>query len=373
MKSMPVIVYVGTRKGAFLYRGDASRRQWKVDGPHFLGQVINHIVPDPRNPKVILAAAKPGHLGPSLFRSLDGGKTWKEASKPPAFPHGHEDSVKQVFCLSAGLPSRPGEWWAGTAPHGIFRSSDNGDTWESLKGFNEHPLRPKWRGDREQGPPDDPNTHSLVLDPRDANHLYAGFSSGGVFESTDGGADWKPLNKGVAADFLPVKDAEYGHDPHCVKIHPLMPDRLYQQNHCGIYRIDRPSNTWERIGRNMPKEIGDIGFPIVLHPRDPDTAWVFPMDGTMVWPRTSPGGKPAVYVTHNAGKTWKRQDKGLPKSQAWLTVKRQAFTCDAATPVGLYFGTTSGELWASRDEGAKWECIASHLPHICSIETRSSG
>jgi photosystem II stability/assembly factor-like uncharacterized protein len=369
MKNRPITIYVGTRKGAFFFKGDASRKKWKLEGPLFLGQVINHVVPDPRDKKVILVAAKPGHLGPSLFRSLDGGKTWKESTKPPAFPQGHTDSVKQVFCLSPGIASQPGVWWAGTAPHGIFRSTDNGDTWESVKGFNEHPERSKWRGEPENSPPDDPNTHSLALDPRDPNHLYAGFSIAGVFESTDGGADWKPFNKGVAATFSPEKDPEYGHDPHCVKIHPAMPDRLYQQNHCGIYRIDRPAVRWERIGDNMPKEIGDIGFPIVLHPRDPDTAWVIPMDGREVWPRTSIGGKPAVYVTRNAGKSWKRQDKGLPKSQAWLTVKRQSFASDAGDPVGLYFGTTSGELWVSRDEGGKWECVAAHLPQIVSIET----
>src|SRR6185295_8064780 len=198
MKSKPVTIYVGTRKGAFIYKGDAARKKWALDGPRFLGQVINHIVPDPRDRKVILVAAKPGHLGPSLFRSLDGGKTYKEASKPPAFPKGHADSVKQVFCLSPGVESQPGVWWAGTAPHGIFRSTDDGDTWESVKGFNEHPMRPKWRGEPENSPPDDPNTHSIVLDPRDPNHLYAGFSIGGIFESRDGGADWKPLNQGVA-------------------------------------------------------------------------------------------------------------------------------------------------------------------------------
>ena len=142
------------------------------------------------------------------------------------------------------------------------------------------------------------------------SHLYIGMSSGGVFESTDRGANWKPLNAGCAADFLPVPDPEYGHDPHCVRLHPLAPDILYQQNHCGIYRMERPAGRWERIGMKMPKKIGDIGFPVVLHPRDPDTLWVFPMDGTSVWPRTSPGGKPAAYVSRNAGKTWQRLDTG---------------------------------------------------------------
>lgn len=158
------------------------------------------------------------------------------------------------------------------------------------------------------------------------------------------------------------------HDPHCIRLCPSNPDRLYQQNHCGIYRLDRPSDTWVRIGKAMPKRVGDIGFPMVAHPRDADTAWVFPMDGTAVWPRTSPEGKPAVYATRNGGKTWQRLDAGLPDKQAWWTVKRQAMTADALEPVGLYFGTTSGELWMSRDEGRRWTCVARQLPEIYAVE-----
>ena len=167
---------------------------------------------------------------------------------------------------------------------------------------------------------------------------------------------------------MPDPDPEFGHDPHCVRLHPLAPDLLYQQNHCGIYRMRRPEGRWVRIGDNMPKEVGDIGFPIVLHPRDPDTAWVFPMDGTDVWPRTSPGGKPAVYVTRDAGERWKRLDRGLPREQAWFTVRRQAMTVDAHDPVGVYFGTTSGEVWGSANEGGEWSCLARHLPLIHAVE-----
>ena len=172
-------------------------------------------------------------------------------------------------------------------------------------------------------------------------------------------------------DFAPPKtdgtEYEYGHDPHCVVQHPVDGNRLWMQNHCGIYKIDRPSNRWERIGKAMPKEIGDVGFGIVAHPRDPNTAWVFPMDGTENWPRTSPGGKPAMYMTRNAGETWKRCDEGLPREQAWWTVKRQAFCSDNKDPVGLYFGTTNGEVWASDDEGTSWHLLFRDLPHIYSV------
>jgi hypothetical protein len=203
--------------------------------------------------------------------------------------------------------------------------------------------------------------------------MYIGMSSGGVFESTNKGADWKPLNTGATVDHMPDPNPEYGQDPHCVRLHPLDPDILYQQSHCGIYRMDRREGRWVRIGEKMPKSVGDIGFPMVLHPRDPGTAWVFPMDGTQVWPRTSPGGKPAAYVTRNAGKTWRRLDNGLPTENAWFTVFRQAMTADAHNPVGIYFGTTCGEIWASTNEGEKWTCIARHLPHIYAVESAELG
>jgi hypothetical protein len=172
----------------------------------------------------------------------------------------------------------------------------------------------------------------------------------------------------VKADFLPDPNAEFGHDPHCVRFAKSNPDRIWQQNHCGIFRLDRPGDEWVDVSAAMPKSVGAVGFPIVTHPRDPDTAWVFPMDGTDVWPRVSPGGRPAAYRTLDAGKTWRRQDQGLPEAQAWWTVKRQAMTRDDRDPVGLYVGTTSGELWASRDEGRTWRCIARHLPHIYAVE-----
>jgi photosystem II stability/assembly factor-like uncharacterized protein len=192
-------------------------------------------------------------------------------------------------------------------------------------------------------------------------------SSGGVHESNDRGRSWSPIVRGleVVEGFDPNNLAF--HDPHCVRMCPSEPSRLYQQNHCGIYRRDGSSD-WVRIGKNMPKQVGDIGFPMVVHPRDADTAWVLPMDGQTVWPRTSPGGKPSVYVTRNGGKRWQRLDAGLPGSQAWWTVKRQAMTSDVQNPVGLYFGTTSGELWMSRDEGKRWACIARNLPEIYAVE-----
>ena len=364
-----VTLLVATRKGFWTLASDAARQGWTLGGPRFLGHNVHHVVSDPRDGKTWLAAARTGHLGPTVFRSIDRGRTWTEASKPPAFRAGGGRTVDHTFWLTPGHASEPGAWYAGTSPQGLFRSTDGGATWAGVAGFNEHPQRKAWCGGDQDGTPDGPKLHSVLVDPRDPKHLYIAMSSGGVFESTDGGADWRPLNRGVRADFLPSPAPEYGHDPHCVRFAGGNPDRLWQQNHCGLYRLDRPSDEWADIGAGLPKSVGSVGFPVVAHPRDPDTAWIFPMDGTDVWPRTAPGGRPAVYRTLDGGRSWRRQDKGFPASQAWWTVKRQAMTVDPREAPGVYLGTTSGEVWASRDEGRSWRCIARNLPPIQAVET----
>ncbi len=371
--SRGVTLLIGTRKGAWFFSSDASRRTWRVDGPHFLGQIVNHIVRDPRS-GTLLMAAKTGHLGPTIFRSTDKGRTWKEAGRPPAFPSvgANGDATKaravsHTFWLSPGHASEPGVWWAGTSPPGLFVSTDDGVSWESADGFNEHEMYWKWCP-ADGGTPDGALLNQIAIDPRDAAHMYVATSTGGVFETKDRAKTWRPLNKNVEANFFPDPYPEYGQDAHWIALAPTNPDRLWQQNHCGIYRLDRPGEKWERIGKAMPKDVGDIGFTIVPHPRDDKCAWVFPMDGSTVWPRTSPDGKPAVYRTRDGGRKWERQDKGFPKKQGWFTVKRQAFCSDAAKPVGLYLGTTGGEVWASTNEGGRFVQIAAHLPEIYSVE-----
>ena len=368
-----VVVLLATRKGAWLLHGDARRKNWRSDGPHFLGNTIHHVVLDPRDRQTLLAAAKTGHLGPTIFRSTDYGRTWKEARRPPAFakaPAGETGrTVDHTFWLTPGHESEPGVWYAGTSPQGLFRSEDGGFTWAPVFTMEDDPQYRQWLGSAQDGTPDGPKLHSILVDPRDAAHLYFGMSGGGLHESMDRGRSWKPVVSGLeVVEGLDAANLAF-HDPHCVRLCPSNPDRLYQQNHCGIYRIDRPSNEWVRVGRNMPKRVGDIGFPMVVHPRDADRAWVFPMDGSSVWPRTCVAGIPGVYATGNGGKTWQRRAAGLPERDAWWTVKRQAMAADACDPVGLYFGTTSGALWFGSDEGRQWTCIASNLPEIYAVET----
>ena len=269
---MPLQLFIATRKGLWIATAGADRRSWTLSQPAFLGQQCHHAVLDPRDGLTLLCASRQWHLGPTVFRSTDGGETWKEAASPPRFPEGEARAraVDHVFWLSPGPASHPGRWYCGTSPQGLFLSEDGGQTWAPVSGFNDHPDQHKWVGSDKDQTPDGGKLHSIVVDPQDPDHLYISMSGGGTFESTDGGADWRPLNQGVAAEFFPPaeegSEREYGHDPHCMVISPSRPDRLWQQNHCGIYRLDRPQTRWTRVGEAMPKEVGDIGFGIVPHP-----------------------------------------------------------------------------------------------------------
>ena len=379
---------VSTRKGIFFLQKSLDELTgWELSEPVFLGHIINHAILDPRDGATMLAAARTGHLGPTIFRSTDAGKTWQEAIRPPAFdkagPGEKPRVVSHTFWLTPGHADDPGVWYAGTSPQALWVSEDSGASWSSVRGFNDDPEYELRTEDPQAGTPDGPVLHSILIDPRESRHMYLGLSGGGIYESLDKGESWSPLNQGMACPIAepvaPSESSEIAHGsiewqevgpqhyPHCVQMHARSPDVLYQQNHCGIYRLQRPNTVWERIGNNMPAAIGDIGFVMGLHPQDANTCWVFPMDGTDVWPRTSPGGRPAVYKTVDGGDSWICQDNGLPE-RGWYTVKRQCMSVSTSEPASVYFGTTSGEVWGSTNEGDHWRCLAAHLPEIYAVE-----
>ncbi|MCB9685252.1 MAG: glycosyl hydrolase [Alphaproteobacteria bacterium] len=370
---MSLQLYISTRKGLWIADGGPSGDTFELRGPTFLGQQCHHCVLDPRDGRTLLLASRQWHLGPTVFRSDDGGRTFVEAEHPPRFAKGDARgrAVDHVFWLTPGHADEPGVWYCGTSPQGLFRSEDGGRSWEPVSGYVDHPDQQKWAGGDKDQTPDGGKLHSVLVDPRDPARLFVSMSGGGTFTSGDRGATWSPMNQGVDMDFAPPppegEEYPYGHDPHHMVQHPTSPDRFWQQNHCGIYRRDGVDGRWIRVGRNMPADVGDVGFPVVVHPKDPDTAFVFPMDGTKDWPRTPPHGRPAMYLTRDGGETWQRRDAGLPTEQAWWTVKRQAMCGDGRDPLGIYLGNTNGEVWRTRDEGASFECLFRHLPHVYAI------
>lgn len=365
-----IILLVSTDKGAFLYFSDADRRHWDVSGPHFMGATVHHLVLDPRDNNTLLASVQSRISGNIIYRSTNFGKSWEPANKQPKFKKNKLNRViDHVFCLMPGHDEEKKCWYAGTSPQGLFRSEDGGNNWEAVTGFNDNENWESWTKKSDDGYPKVSKLHSIIINSSNKNHMYIGMSYGGVFQTLDAGKKWAPINDGLHADYMKNKNSKFGHDPHSVISHPYNPERLYQQNHCGIYKLDTPNKKWVRIGDNMPSDIGDIGFPIAIHPNDPNTIWVFPIDGTEIWSRVCPEGQPAIYCSKDGGESWFRQDIGLPMRNAWLTVLRKSLNTDSMLEAGIYFGTTSGSLWMSDNEGNSWRQIAIHLPRILSIET----
>ncbi|MEL6712588.1 MAG: glycosyl hydrolase [Planctomycetota bacterium] len=367
-----VRILAGTRKGAFVVHGDAERRRFTVDpDPWHLGSTVFHVAPDPRakDGSRVLAALRTPDGVPTVVHSDDGGARWQESAAPPRFseetggsagPSRFDRAVNQVFWLTPGHRLRPGSWFAGTSPQGLFHTDDHGRTWEPVLGLHHHPSFDAWTRPDEQRTPDGAKLHSILVDPRDADHLYVALSAGVVLESRDGGLGWAPVGE------LP----EGAGSPHALAFAPTDPDLLWLQARGGVYRCELDEGeVWERAGPRADDGTWlDAGFPVATHPADPDAAFLVPMDASDAWSRTSPGGRPAVFRTRDRGATWQRIERGFPKAPSWWTVKRQCLAVDGHDPLGVYFGTSSGEIWGSRDEGSSFFQVARGLPHIYSLE-----
>ncbi|HEY6057141.1 MAG TPA: hypothetical protein VIV06_03870 [Candidatus Limnocylindrales bacterium] len=352
-----VRLLVGTRKGGFIFESDGARGAWRVEGPLCAGWPVHDMTYDPTS-DTIFAGAGNAWFGPAVFRSPDGGTSWSHSSEGLAYG----DDGPKVSTVWSVAPAR-GSLFAGVDPAGLFRSDDGGSTWTHVQGLTDHPTRPTWQ----------PGAGGLILHtilphPTEADRMWVAISAVGTFETTDGGTSWMPRNKGVRADFMLEKYPETGQCVHKLVMAAGDPEHLYQQNHCGVYRSFDGGASWQEVTAGLPSE---FGFPMVAHPRDPATAWVIPHTGPEHG-RFMPDGRAAVWRTVDGGDTWQEQTDGLPGQNAYLTVLRESMASDRLDPVGLYFGTTSGELYGSRDGGQSWSVVAEHLPDIWAVDTITS-
>ncbi len=381
-KSAQVKVFVGTRKGGFIFTSDRERKKWQVGDLQFKSWNVMHMQLDPRDQR-LHAATVHDVYGPSTHYSDDFGLTWTQARGVPAFsrpsksgrPLGTPDEardaagdaktvlstpeqINKIWHIAPGRVDEPGVLYAGVEPAALFKSTDRGETWTVNEGLFDHPHRSLWY----------PGAgglclHTIILDPADQQRMYVAVSTGGCYRSDDGGLTWHPHNKNVRADFLPDKFPEFGQCVHKIAMHPSQPNVLYQQNHCGVYRSDNAGEDWIDIGEGkLPSR---FGFPIAVHPHDPNTIYVVLEESDDY--RLSVDGRFAVWRSRDGGDTWKRLSNGLPE-RAYLVVLREAMAVDTCDDAGLYVGTSTGQVFYSRDSGDTWELMADYLPPVLSVE-----
>lgn len=372
---------VGTTKGAFVLDGDDTRAAWSVRGPYCDGWPINHVIGD-RGTGQIWAGGGGDWSGAGVWRSADGGHTWAvsrlSSGQMDEWAGADPDFAAQIGWSGEPAPfgDRFGQVWslarigdrlyAGTKPAALLVSDDNGRSWSEVKGLTDHPSAADWN----------PGAAGLVLhtiigDPQDPDSMWIGISAAGVFASTDGGATWErrndvadPAAYGQPEHPAGPRDGQTGLCVHHIVRAPGTGDVLYQQNHWGVWRSTDGGVTWVEVTAGLPSS---FGFPIRVHPRDPQTIWTLPLNGDMAG-RFPPGASAAVWCSRDGGATWTAQRAGLPQKSCFFTVLRQGMGGDTRDPAGLYFGTNTGSVFASVDEGQSWSEIARHLPSVLTVE-----
>lgn len=357
-----VALLVGTRKGLFIARSDPERAQWALEGPHLAGYEIQSAFLDPRQPERGFAAAHHPVWGIHVYRTEDGGRSWRALSEVPR--HGEDDGpehLRMIWCLAPGPRQRPDTLLAGIEPAGLFRSDDGGGNWRPLTGFNEHASRDTWSPAK-----GGLAVHSIQVDPHDPDGVYCALSAGGVFRSNDAGRHWETCNRGVRAPYLPGAEPRSGHCIHRLLAHPARRGRLYQQSHHGTYRSDDGGEHWHEITAGLPS---DFGYALATDPRDPDCLFTVPEASSQF--RATVDGRLRVYRTGDAGGSWRPLTEGLPQENVFVTILRDGLDSDGLDPLGLYLGTSSGHLFASTDGGTHWRLLAGFLPGILCVNARA--
>lgn len=353
-----IVLLLGTVKGAFILRSKVGRRRWEVGGPYFHGHNVYALAYDGREGRQRIWASTQNFWGTFLRSSDDFGKSWTNPQHAPIrFPAETGTSVKNIWQITLGRREQPNVLYCGVEPAALFESHDAGQTWSLNRGLFDHPHRPRWL-------PGNGGLalHSIVLDPSNAQRMYVAISAGGVYGTSDDGQTWAAQNHGLRATFMPNQYPEFGQCVHKIAMHSSRPERLFLQNHWGIYRSDDHAATWTDIGDGVPS---DFGFALLVHPRKPDWVYVIPVESDEF--RCACDGRLRVYRTRNAGNSWEGLTRGLPQKGAYETVLRDALSTDGLDPVGIYFGTRSGRLFGSRDEGRSWEKIADGFPSILCV------
>ena len=359
VKKGDFLLLVGTTKGAFLLRSNQQRSRWEVGGPYFHGHAVYAMAYDGRGGQHRLWASTSNYWGTFLRSTDDFGKSWTNPSVAPIrFPADTGISLKNIWQICLGRPDEPDVLYCGVEPAALFETRDAGESWSLVRGLFNHPHRPRWvPGNGGLA------LHTIVLDPTDRERIYVAISSGGVYRTDDGGRTWTARNCGVRVVFMPSKFPEFGQCVHKIAMHPLRPERLFLQNHWGLYRSDDRADHWTDIANGVPS---DFGFAMVVHPRKPDCVYILPVESDEF--RCTCDGRLRVYRTHNAGVSWEPLTRGLPQKGAYETVLRDAMSIDSLDPVGVYFGTRSGQLFASTDEGKSWRKILDGLPAVVCVK-----
>jgi len=348
---------IGTRKGLFTLESDGDRRDWKLSGPLCESWPVYHAVFDQDAGTIYAAAASEWH-GQAIWRSSDLGETWALSSEGLNFGEGDAPKVSKVSTLAASH----GRVLVGVEAPGIFESRDGGETWSLLSTLAGEPGSSRWNDPASQ-PPGHLGISALMTDADDASRFWAIVQGVGIFETADGGTSWTPRNEGLRRDWPAPPEPEVGFCVHRLVRSPVDGDRMYQQNHVGVHRSDDAGQSWTEITDGLPSE---FGFAAATHPHDRDTFYVIPLDPGHA--RCMPEGQAAVWRTRDAGASWQKLTRGLPQEHAHLGVLRAAMTIDGYDVPGLYFGTSTGQVFASADEGESWAEIADHLPPIWSVE-----